>query len=118
MKLLGEAFRRVGPELLMTGIVAAIAVVISASMLYFAEHEKQPQFYTSIPATLWWAITTLTTVGYGDVYPQTIIGRIFAGFIMVCGIGLVAVPSGLLASAMTGILHERRLAAEEEARGE
>ena len=63
-----------GPELVMTGIVAAIAIVLSASALYFAEHEKQPENYTSIPETLWWAVTTLTTVGYGDVYPQTVMG--------------------------------------------
>ncbi len=110
VKLLSEAFRRVGPELLMTAIVAAIAIVIAASALYFAENEKQPEFYSSIPATLWWAITTFTTVGYGDVYPQTLAGRIVAAFIMLSGIGLVAVPSGLLASAMTEILQERRLA--------
>lgn len=108
VKLLGDAFRRVGPELMMTGIVAIIAIVLSASALYFAEHDKQPENYTSIPETLWWAVTTLTTVGYGDVYPQTVMGRIVAAFIMICGIGMVAVPSGLLASSMTDILHERR----------
>jgi voltage-gated potassium channel len=108
IRLLGEAFRRVGPELAMTGFVAAIAVVVAASALYFAEHDAQPEIYSSIPASLWWAVVTLTTVGYGDVYPQTVVGRIIGAFIMFCGIGLVAVPSGLLASAMTEIMAERR----------
>jgi voltage-gated potassium channel len=92
----------------MTGFVAAIAVVVAASALYFAEHDAQPEIYSSIPASLWWAVVTLTTVGYGDVYPQTVVGRIIGAFIMFCGIGLVAVPSGLLASAMTEIMAERR----------
>ncbi len=108
IKMLGEAFSRVGPELLMTGVVAAIAVVVAASALYFAEHDVQPDVYSSIPASLWWAVVTLTTVGYGDVYPQTIVGRIVAAFIMFMGIGLVAVPSGLLASAMTDIMRDRK----------
>jgi voltage-gated potassium channel len=95
IRLLGEAFRRVGPELAMTGFVAAIAVVVAASALYFAEHDAQPEIYSSIPASLWWAVVTFTTVGYGDVYPQTVVGRIIGAFIMFCGIGLVAVPSGL-----------------------
>ncbi len=108
IKLLGEALQRVGPELVMTGVVAAIAVVIAASALYFAEHDVQPEVYSSIPASLWWAVVTLTTVGYGDVYPQTILGKIIGAFIMFCGVGLVAVPSGLLASALTEIMGERR----------
>ena len=108
IQMLGEAFRRVGPELVMTGLVATVAIFIAASALYFAEHDKQPEVYSSIPASMWWAITTLTTVGYGDIYPRTIAGRIVAACIMLCGIGLVAIPSGLLASAMTEILRERR----------
>jgi voltage-gated potassium channel len=108
MQLLSEAFRRVGPELAMTGMLVTIAIFIAASALYFAEHDAQPEVYSSIPASMWWAITTLTTVGYGDVYPQTVVGRIVAAGIMLCGIGLVAIPSGLLASAMTEILRERR----------
>lgn len=108
MHLLSEAFRRVGPELAMTGMLVAIAIFIAACALYFAEHDAQPDVYSSIPASMWWAITTLTTVGYGDVYPQTAVGRIVAACIMLCGIGLVAIPSGLLASAMTEILREQR----------
>ena len=69
--------------------------------LYYAEHDAQPDVYTSIPATLWWAVVTLTTVGYGDAYPVTILGRMVASVIMLVGIGLVAVPTSLLSAAMT-----------------
>ena len=106
--MLGEAFRRTAPEMAAFSFVAAVVIVISAMLLYYAEHEAQPETYRSIPASLWWAIVTLTTVGYGDVYPATTIGRVVASVVMLMGIGFIAIPTGLLSSAMTEILYERR----------
>jgi voltage-gated potassium channel len=80
--------------------IVVLALLISATVMYSAEHEAQPKNFGSIPQSLWWAVATLTTVGYGDIYPQTAIGRVCASFIMVVGIGLLALPTGLLGTAM------------------
>lgn len=69
--------------------------------MYYLERDAQPENFSSIPQSLWWGIVTLTTVGYGDVYPITIFGKILGGVITLLGIGLVALPSGILASGYT-----------------
>lgn len=86
-------------ELALTGIVLAVLLLVSASLMFFAEREAQPQHFSSIPATLWWSVVTLTTVGYGDVYPITIVGKLIAGLISVLGIGMVALPTGIVSAA-------------------
>lgn len=113
MRMLGEAFRRTAPEMAAFSFVAAVVIVISAMLLYYAEHDAQPETYTSIPSSLWWAIVTLTTVGYGDVYPATTIGRLVASVVMLMGIGFIAIPTGLLSSSMTEIMYERRQQRQE-----
>ncbi len=65
-----------------------------------AERDVQPDAFGSIPAALWWSVVTLTTVGYGDVIPVTPVGRVFTGVIVLLGIGVVAVPTGLIASGL------------------
>ena len=79
------------------------------------ENESQPDQFKSIPHCLWWAVTTLTTVGYGDVYPITLGGRIFTFFVLMIGLGIVAVPAGLVASAFSKIREENEENAEAEA---
>ncbi|MFH1922932.1 MAG: potassium channel family protein, partial [Planctomycetota bacterium] len=69
--------------------------------IYFFESEAQPDQFASVFHCLWWSVVTLTTVGYGDVYPVTIGGKIFTAFVLIAGIGIIAVPTGLLASALT-----------------
>ena len=78
-----------------------IILIISSSGMYIVEKDVQPEKFGSIPQTMWWSIVTLTTVGYGDVYPITTIGKIFGSIIIILGIGTVALPSGILASAFT-----------------
>ena len=90
--------------------VGAGIILVSAVAMYYAEHDAQPEVYTSIPATLWRAVVTLTTVGYGDAYPVTVLGRMVASAIMLVGIGLVAVPTSLLSAAMTDAIRSRRRA--------
>jgi voltage-gated potassium channel len=68
--------------------------------MYFLEHEAQPQQFSSIPASMWWGIITLTTIGYGDVVPVTGFGRVFGAIIAVIGVGFVALPSAILVSGM------------------
>ena len=117
LQMLGEAVRRSGPELMVFMFIAAIIVVISAMGLYYAEHEKQPDVYSSIPDSIWWAIVTLTTVGYGDVYPTTTVGRVIASVVMLTGIGFIAVPTSLISSTMTELaLEERQRRRDEERR--
>ena len=76
-------------------------LLISASVMYVIEGPVQPEAFGSIPRSLWWAIATLTTVGYGDVYPVTALGKFFAGLSAVAGIGLIAMPTGILAAAFS-----------------
>lgn len=95
------AAKIVKEELVLFLMVAAIFVFVAASGIYFFENEAQPEKFSSVFHSLWWAIVTLTTVGYGDVYPITIGGRIFTFFVLLIGVGIVAVPAGLIASALS-----------------
>ncbi|WP_018233292.1 ion transporter [Thioalkalivibrio thiocyanodenitrificans] len=88
-------------ELLVSVIAAGLLLVFSASALYVVEGGRQPEAFGSIPRALWWSIATLTTVGYGDVTPVTVLGRTFAGVTAIAGIGLIAMPTGILAAAFS-----------------
>ena len=98
-----RAFVRRRYELLMSLVIAGLVFLIAATGMYAIEGSVQPEAFGSIPRALWWALTTLTTVGYGDVYPVTPLGRVFAGLMAVAGIGLIAMPAGILAAAFTEI---------------
>jgi len=95
------AFHEIKRDLLVFSFLAFIFIYFSAVGIYHFEHEAQPEQFGSIPASLWWAIVSLTTVGYGDAYPITAAGKFFAGIVLI--IGIVALPTGLIASALTGI---------------
>jgi voltage-gated potassium channel len=85
-------------ELLITLFSGFIVLIIASSLMYYIEREYQPEAFSSIPAAMWWAVATLTTVGYGDVYPITVLGKIIGSFIAVLGVGLFALPAGIIAS--------------------
>jgi len=93
-------------ELILFGFIAVILLYLSAVCIYFFEHEAQPDRFQSIFHSLWWSLTTLTTVGYGDVYPITIGGRLFTFFVLMLGLGVMAVPIGLLSSALSQVRNE------------
>ncbi|HEU0186845.1 MAG TPA: ion transporter [Gallionellaceae bacterium] len=95
-----QAARSKRSEFLIAGAIMFTLLIISSSLMYFAEHDAQPVAFSSIPAALWWGIITLTTVGYGDVYPVTIAGKMIAAFFAALGIGFFALPSAILASAL------------------
>ncbi len=95
------ASKLVKEEMILFFIATAILIFLSASGIYFFENEAQPEAFSSIFQSFWWAIVTLTTVGYGDVYPITAGGKIFTFFVLLLGIGIVAVPTGLMATALT-----------------
>lgn len=108
--VLGATVQRAGAQLLTTLAMALALVYVSAVLLYFIEGVGQGRSeFASIPRALWWAIATLTTVGYGDVYPVTTLGRIAAGVIALAGIGIVALPAGVFASAFSDELREREI---------
>jgi voltage-gated potassium channel len=113
--IVGAAVRRAWAPLMASLCVAAAQLYIAAMMLYFIEGESKPQAFGSIMRAMWWAIVTLTTVGYGDVYPETTIGRVAAGLVALTGIGIVALPTGILASAFAEEFRERHEEAQRKA---
>jgi voltage-gated potassium channel len=105
---LGDAIRSRKEELFLAFSLAAFTLLIASTLMYWAESDAQPDKFGSIPRTMWWAIVTLTTVGYGDVYPITPVGRFLSGLVSVAAIGLIALPTGILAAAMSDVMQKRR----------
>ena len=101
LKTLGTALRRKREELLISVFVVTVLLIISSTLMFYIEHEVQPDAFSSIPATMWWAVATLTTVGYGDIYPITILGKFLGSVIAFLGIGMFALPAGILASGFS-----------------
>jgi voltage-gated potassium channel len=95
------AARIVKEEMVLFFIVTAIFIFLASAGIYFFENKAQPELFSSVVHSGWWAISTLTTVGYGDVYPITMGGKIFTFFILLIGVGVVTVPAGLVASALS-----------------
>jgi voltage-gated potassium channel len=95
-------------ELAMSAVIAFMLLLVSSTLLYIVESDGQPESFGSIPRAMWWSIATLTTVGYGDAVPQTLLGRILAGLTAITGIGLIAMPTGILAAAFSDALQRQR----------
>lgn len=98
-----NAFYIAREEIIIFALVTIILLYLSATGIYYFEHDAQPEVFASIFHSMWWAVITLTTVGYGDMYPITVGGRIFTFVILIIGIGIVAIPAGLLASALNKV---------------
>jgi voltage-gated potassium channel len=104
MTVLRREARSFGAAMFILGVI----MVFAASGIYLVEHRHQPEAFGSIPAAMWWAVATLTTVGYGDVTPVTPLGKLFGASITIVGVGMVALPAGILASAFSDELRKRR----------
>ena len=102
--LLRNAFIKIKKELLLFLFITFILIYISSVGIYLFENSSQPEAFKSIFHCFWWSVCTLTTVGYGDVYPITIGGKIFTTIISLIGIGIVAIPTGLFSSALTVLI--------------
>ena len=99
LQLMGRVLRRTWDELAVTLFAIAIMLVLASILMYAVEHNAQPEKFADIPTTMWWAVITLTTVGYGDVYPITVLGKCTAALISVLGVGLLALPTAILGAA-------------------
>lgn len=84
-------------------------MLFSAIVMYTVENPVQPDQFPNVIASLWWAICTLTTVGYGDVYPVTVIGRFFAAVISLVGIGIIAIPTGIIAAGFSSVIDKHEI---------
>ena len=108
LKLFIKAISAVRNELKFTFFLSLLCILFSASAIYFLENEAQPEVFSSITSSLWWATVSLATVGYGDVVPVPAWGKIFAGFISLIGIGIVAVPTGIISASFVEEIHHFR----------
>ena len=108
MTMLLRVFKEESSSFFAAFSILAIVLITAASGIYLLEHEVQPEAFGSIPAAMWWATATLTTVGYGDVTPITPLGKVFGGLITVVGMGMVALPAGILASGFSAQLKQNR----------
>ncbi|AYO54610.1 MULTISPECIES: ion transporter [Acinetobacter] len=88
--------------------ILLIMIVMAAAGIYVVESRVQPEVFSSIPASMWWAVVTLTTVGYGDVTPITPLGRFLGALITILGVGLAALPAGILANGLANELELRK----------
>ncbi|KZN42698.1 ion transporter [Pseudoalteromonas luteoviolacea] len=113
MQLLLAAFKEEASSLMAAFFIMSLVLIVASCGIYLIEHDVQPEKFGSIPAAMWWAMATLTTVGYGDVVPITPLGRFFGGVITLLSMGMVAIPTGLLASSFADQLRKRRDAFNE-----
>ena len=114
MNLLLGVLKEERQSFLAAMFLLTIAMLIASTGIYIFEKDAQPNKFGSIPEAMWWAVATLTTVGYGDVTPITAMGKIFGALITIIGIGTVALPSGILASGFSDQLKRRKNTYEKE----
>lgn len=98
LEVFGKVLHDEKEKLLTTLLFTTVLLIFSSSVMYYVENEAQPDKFPNIIASVWWAVATLTTVGYGDVYPVTVLGKLLSGLIAILGIGLVALPAGIISS--------------------
>ncbi|HOA74147.1 MAG TPA: ion transporter [Phycisphaerae bacterium] len=110
LQSLGRVFVAKREELFTTLLAGLVLLVVASTLIYYVERDRQPETFSSIPAVMWWGVATLTTVGYGDMYPETVLGRVIGAAVAVLGIGLFAVPAGILGSGFVEQLHEKKRA--------
>jgi voltage-gated potassium channel len=99
LQTLARVFAAKKEELVVTVSLGGVLLLLASALIYFAENAAQPEVFSSIPAATWWAVATLTTVGYGDVYPITALGRVLGSLVAILGIGMFALPTGILGAA-------------------
>jgi voltage-gated potassium channel len=107
LKLFKHVLKDRKEQLVLSVIFILFVLVIISFVMFYAEHDAQPEKFSSIPATMWWGIATLTTVGYGDMVPITALGKTLGGIFAIAGVGLLALPAGILSSGFFELLHSK-----------
>ena len=107
LNTLDDVIRSKKEELTVTVVMILMLLLFSSSLMYLVENEAQPDKFPNIPAAMWWGVATLTTVGYGDVFPVTPLGKLLGAFIAFLGIGMFALPTGILASGFAEEINRR-----------
>jgi voltage-gated potassium channel len=107
-KMISVVISKKKEELYISLFSVIVLLIFSSSIMYFVEHNAQPEVFSSIPAALWWGVVTFTTVGYGDIYPVTILGKCCAGVISLLSLGLFALPAGILASGFSEYIQKNK----------
>lgn len=102
-----HVIRESASQLIISIVLCMFVMLFSAIVMYTVENPVQPDQFPNVIASLWWAICTLTTVGYGDVYPITTIGRFFAAVISLVGIGIIAIPTGIIAAGFSSAIENK-----------
>ena len=113
MSIIVDVLRSRREALISTVFIGFVLLLFASALMYLAEREAQPEGFSSIPAAMWWGMVTLTTVGYGDLFPVTGLGRGLGAVVALLGIGLFALPAGILGSAFVEELDRRRTPQEE-----
>lgn len=108
LNLIKHVFQSKKEELVLTSALMGLLLVVSSSLLYYCENGVQPDAFSSIPATMWWSVATLTTVGYGDMYPVTLMGKFCASVIAILGIGMFALPTGILGAGFVEAIQKHK----------
>ena len=108
IRTLGAVIKMKKEELLITIFTVFILLIIASSLMFYLEREVQPEAFSSIPAAFWWGVATLTTVGYGDIYPITVLGKILGAIVSLLGIGLFALPAGIIGSGFIDLLQKKK----------
>ncbi|MCB1199502.1 MAG: ion transporter [Leptospiraceae bacterium] len=111
MKMILEIIVAKKEELIISVLMTGVLLIMASVVMYEFEHEVQPKSFSSIMATMWWAVATVTTVGYGDVYPVTPIGQILSSIIALLGVGVMAIPTGILSAAFIEAMGKKNLSA-------
>jgi voltage-gated potassium channel len=106
LRLFGQVFREKREEIVISLAALAMLLVMTSSLIYYAERGVQPDVFGSIPEAFWWSVITVTTVGYGDAYPVTMFGKFLGGLVALLGTGIGAIPAGLLASGFSEAIEE------------
>jgi voltage-gated potassium channel len=106
-KLFGNVLNAKKREIIVSAILVLMLIILASSLMYYIEHDQQPEAFSSIPAAMWWAVVTLSTVGYGDVLPLSPLGKLVAACVSVLGIALFAIPAGIIASGFVEEMRKR-----------